>query len=122
MKLRILIFVGAGLAGLFWSLESNLHIVVALFVAPAIFGAAVANFWRNSAIGWQLLVLTLLLFVAELLRMIIYCVTSGGWHYLTTDRTTQLALSVSLGVQAVVAFATWSIVTIFARKYNHRAG
>ena len=99
-----------------------LHIIVAHFVAPPLFGAAVANFCRNSTVKRQFLVLALLLFVAEIVRMINYCIMSGGWHYITTDPTTQLGLSVSLGVQAVVALATWSIVSVLTRKYGNRAG
>src|SRR3954449_4908002 len=79
MRLRTSLFlIAAVVAGLFWSLGSNTHAVVTHFIAPPLFGIAVAASWRQSSARRQFLSLLLFLGVAELVRLIIYCVRANG--------------------------------------------
>src|SRR5262249_16935760 len=121
MRLRTpLLLSAAVIAGLFWSLGSNVHAVVAHFIAPSIFGVAIAALWRRSSAQRQFLLLIMLLGAAELVRSLIYCVRADGWHYITQDGETQLGLALSFGLQLIVGVAAWGIARLFFRKHETR--
>ncbi len=121
MRLRTpLLLTAAIVAGLFWSLGSNVHAVVTHFIAPPILGVAVAALWRQSSARRQLLLLIISLGVAELVRSVIYCVRADGWHYITQDSETQLGLAVSFGLQLIVGVAAWGIARILFRWHETR--
>jgi len=121
MKLRIILLIlAAGVAGLFWSLGSHVHAVVAHFIAPPLFAVAVASLFRPASWRRQLLLLAIALTLAEVIRLIAYSIVSDGWHYITADGETQLAMLVSFALQCVVAFLVWSLTGFLARRYERR--
>jgi hypothetical protein len=121
MRLRTTLFlIAAVVAGLFWSLGSNVHAAVAHFIAPPLFGIAVAALWQQSPARRQFLSLLLFLGATELVRLIIYCVRANGWHYISGDSKTQLALATSVGLQLVIGIAAWGVARVFFRRHETR--
>jgi hypothetical protein len=121
MKIRTPLFlIVAIVAGLFWSLGSNVHLAVTHFVAPPLFGIAVAALWRQSATWCQLLLLFLFIGATELVRLIMYSGHANGWHYISSDSQTQIALATSFGLQLVIGVATWAGARLFVRRHEMR--
>ena len=121
MKLRTpLLLALAIIAGLFWSLGSDVHSVFMHFVAPPLFGVSVAAFWRAAAWRRQLLVVVGFLGVAETGRIAMYCLMANGWHHITADLETQLWLVVSFGLQLLVGLAVWAAARAFIRRQQTR--
>lgn len=119
MRLRTPLFlIVAVIAGFFWSRGSHVDSAVTHFVAPPLFGVAVVALWQQSSARWQLLLLVLFFGTAELVRLIIYSVRADGWHYISSDSETQLALATSVVLQLVIGLAAWGIARLFFRRHE----
>jgi hypothetical protein len=111
-----LLVVAVFVAGLFWSLGSDVHAIVTHFIAPPLFGMAIAASWRAHSKRRQLLLLVSVLATAELVRLVSYCLRADGWTYLSGDSETQLVLSISFGLQLIIAIATWCIAKLWIQR------
>jgi hypothetical protein len=121
MRLRTpFLFVFAAVAGLFWSLGSNVQAAVIHFVAPPLFGVFVAALWRQSSSQRQFAFLLLSLGAAELVRLIVYCARADGWRYISADSETQLVLATSFGLQFIIGVAVWGVARLFFRRHETR--
>jgi hypothetical protein len=119
MKLRTsLLLALAVVAGLFWSLGSNVQAAVIHFVAPPLFGILFAALWRQSSLRRQFLFLLLSLGVAELVRIFLYCVRADGWRHVSADSEAQLVLAMSFGLQVIVGVAVWGLARLFIRGHE----
>ena len=123
MTIRIAsLLIAAVLAGLFWSLGSNVHAVITHCVAPPLFAVAVALLFRPASRWYQLLFLALVLSVAEFVRLVAYSILGDGSHYIRSDNETQLVTLASFGLQCVTALLVWGGVTLVVRRYERRMG
>jgi hypothetical protein len=121
MRLRTPLLLSASvIAGLFWSLDSNVQAAIMHFIAPPLVSIVVAALWGQSSARWQFLILLVSLGAAELLRVVMYCVRANGWRYVSGDSETQLAFATSFGLQLVIGGAVWAVVQLFFRRHETR--
>ena len=115
-KGMVLPFVLATVAGCFWSLGSNAHLVVAHLVAPICLGVTAAILLVRRRM--QVVLLSGWLLWAELIRLLLYTFLSEGWHYITEDTETQIFLLASFLFQSVVAFGAWGCRSIIRPDHS----
>jgi hypothetical protein len=106
-------------AGLFWSLGSDVSAIVIHFVAPVVIAVLVVSLWRMLHWRHQLLLTFGLFMLAEIVRLVSYGF-QGGWHYITADSETQLWLIGSFLVQAVVGLLAFGVARLFIRRDERR--
>src|SRR5262245_48125478 len=120
MRFRALFAISmSAVAGLFWSLGSDLSAIVIHFIAPILITALVVLLWR--AMGWpRQLALALGLFVlAEIVRLVLYGFRDG-WHYITSDSETQLWVVGSFAVQVIVGLLAFGAARLFVQRDERR--
>jgi len=115
----VLLAVSALIAGLFWSLASDVNVVLIHFVFPVVWGIAIAFLISSTAFARRCGTLIATVLLAETLRLIICGSTAGRW-YVTSEGETQLVILLSLAVQLAVAVASLAI-THFIRRKRHAA-
>jgi hypothetical protein len=106
-------------AGLFWSLGSDVSAIVIHFIAPVLVAALVAFLWRSTPWQRQLSLAVGFFLLAEVVRLVLYGFR-GGWHYIAADSETQLWLVASFAIQVFVGLLAFGAARLFIRRDEKR--
>lgn len=116
MNIRIPLLLGLSIvAGIPWSLGSNVSAIAIHFIGPALIAGLVTFLWRSTTWQRQMLLVFESLLLVEIVRLTVSGL-NGGWQYITADSETQIWLLASFAIMVVVGFVALGVARLFVQR------